>query len=233
MSQDLDSRVSLSLHPASVAKIDGYNDATKGYAAGTERVLHEAYSGILAVHAAMDAAKRDPTLNDAARVIKVGDLAQRVFAKLAKAFDAERSNLERGIAHIEAQLSAPVTAKASHPLASEVRAFVKAMPATERVFFIRTAILSDDDVTASSCLGAPSYLCGIDEKMQGVLLRTYHERNVPAEAAKLKVMQSAKALIEERGGLIFSQLEKAVGAQPHEVRRLRDAKARSDKAFAV
>lgn len=233
MAQDVDTRVSLSLHPATVTKIDGYSEKTAGYIAGTERVLHEAYSGVRSVFAAMDAAKKDPTLNEAARIIKVDDMAQRVLTKIAKLFDAERNNLERGIAHIEAQLSAPITAKASHPLASEVRAFLRDMPLTERVTFVRRAILSGDDVTATAVLGAPAYLSGIDEKMKPVLVRTYHEHNAPDEAAKLKTMQGAKSLIEERGGLLFSNLEKAVGAQPHEVRKLREAKLRSDKAFAA
>lgn len=233
MSMELDTRVSLSLHPATVTKIDGYSEKTAGYIAGTERLLNEAYSGVRSVFVAREAADKDPTLNEPARVIKTDDMARRVFAKLAKMFDAERSNLERGIAHIEAQLSAPVTAKAAHPVAAEIRAHVKGLRQAERATFIRTAILNGDDVTATACLGVPSYLCGMDEEMKPVLLRTYHEHNAPDEAAKLKVMIGAKALIEDRGGLLFGQLEKAVGARPHEVSRLRQAKARSDEAFAA
>ena len=233
MSLEPKSRTSLSLHPATVQKIDGYSEATKGYVAGTERALHEAYSGVSSVHAAMDAAKKDPTLNEAARTIKVDDLAQRVFTKIAKLFDTERGNLEKGIALIEAQLTAPVQAKASQPLAAEVRAFVKGLPLAERAAFVRAAILKGDDVTATAALGAPHFLSGIDEKMMPVLVRTYHEHSAPEEAAKLKVMLGAKALIEDRGGLLFGQLESAVGAKPHEVRRLREARNASDRAFAL
>lgn len=231
--EDLNTRVSLSLHPATVSKIEGYSDDTKVYVAGTERVLHEAYSGVSSVFAAMDAAKRDLTLNEAGRILKVDDMAQRVFAKVAKQFDTERVNLEKGIAQIEAELSAPVTAKASHPLASEVRAFVLAMDLNQRAQFIRKAILNGDDVTATAVLGAPAYLSGIDPKMMPVLIRTYREHNSPEVAAKLRVMQGAAALLAERGGLLFTNLEKAVGAKPHEVQKLRDAKKRSEKAFAA
>src|SRR6476469_277464 len=132
MAADINTRVSLSLHPLCVTRIEGYSDATKGYAAGTERVLHEAYSGVTSVFAAMDAAKKDPTLNDAGRILKVDEMAQRVFTKCAKQFDAERANLEKGIAQIEADLSAPITAKASHYLAAEVRAFVRQLPLADR-----------------------------------------------------------------------------------------------------
>ena len=95
------------------------------------------------------------------------------------------------------------------------------------------AILSGDDVTATAVLGAPAYLSGIDPKMMPVLIRTYREHNSPEVAAKLRVMQGAAALLAERGGLLFTNLEKAVGAQPHEVQKLRDAKKRSEKAFAA
>ena len=65
MEPDINTRVSLSLHPATLTKLEGYGEETRGYVAGTERALHEAYSGISSVHAAMDAAKKDPTLNEA------------------------------------------------------------------------------------------------------------------------------------------------------------------------
>ncbi|MEL7755457.1 hypothetical protein AAG601_06610 [Citromicrobium bathyomarinum] len=233
MSTNINTRVSLSLHPQTVTKIDGFSEETRGYIAGTERALHEAYSGISSVHAAMDAAKKDPTLNDAARVIKVDDLAQRTFQRLAKLFDAESTRLDKGIALQEEKLSAPVQAKASHYLAAEVRAFVREMPDNERAFFIRSAIRRGDDITATACLGGPAYLSGLNDEMHSVLLKTYHEHNGPEEAAKLKVMLGARALIAERGGLLHSQLENAVGRPPHEVRLLREAKDRSDKAFAV
>lgn len=233
MSIKLDSRVSLSLHPATVTKIDGYSEATAVYVAPVRRLLEEAYTSIAAVFDAKDASLRDPTLNDAGRIVKTDDKAQKVLGKLTRAFDAERGNLERGIAHIEKELQAPVTAKAAHSIASEIRAHVNGLPSVERFGFIRAAIERGDVETATACLGAPGYLSGIDDNTKGVLLRIYHEHNAPGEAAKLKVMEGAKKLIEERGGLLFIELEKAVGERPDVVRKMREAKARSDKAFAA
>jgi len=233
MSVKLDTRVTLSLHPENVTKIDGYSEATSVYVAPIRRLLEDAYTSISAVFTAKAASNTDLTLNDAARLIKADDMAQKVLGKLTRGFDAERANLAKGIAHIEAQLASPITVKAAHPVAAEVRAYVKAMPDKDRATFIRDAILNGDEVTASSCLGAPSYLSGIDDKMSQVLLRTYHEHSAPEEAAKLKVMRGAKNLIEQRGGLLFSQLEEAVGANSHAVRKLREAKKQSDNAFVV
>lgn len=233
MSIEVDTRVTPALHPANIAKIDGYTDATKGYVAGTERALHEAYSGVTAVFAAAESVKRDLSLTEAARVLKVADMADRVFSKVAKLFDTESNNLNKGIAHLEAQLNAPVAARAAHPIAAEVRAYVLAMKGPDRVNFVYKAITSGDTVTAESVLGAPSYLSGIEPATQAVLVRTYHEQSAPEEAAKLKTMQGALALLGNRGGLLFTQLEQAVGAKPHEVRAIRQAKALADKAFAV
>lgn len=107
------------------------------------------------------------------------------------------------------------------------------MKGPDRVGFIYRAITSGDHTTAEAVLGAPSYLSGIEAATQAVLLRTYHEHAAPDEAARLKTMQGALAMLGGRGGLLFTQLEAAVGAKPHEVRALRQAKARSDEAFAA
>jgi hypothetical protein len=233
MVEKVDSRVTPSLHPANVTKIDGYSEATAVFVAPTERVLAEAYEGIARVHNAREAARTDPTLTEAAQIIKTDEMAQKVFAKVARAFDAERMNLEKGIAHIEKELSAPVTAKAAHPIAAEVRNYVRSLPVEKRVSFVQAAINSGDETTATAILGGPSYLSGIDANMEAVLVRLYREKMTPDAAARLKVMRGAKELLENRGGLLITQLEKAVGAQSHVVRRMREAKGRSDKAFAA
>ncbi len=233
MSMQLDNRVTPALHPANVTKIDGYGDATKAYAAGAERALEEAYSGVSAVFEARDAAKRDPSLTDAGRTMKVDDMAQRVFKRVAAMFDKESANLSKGIAHLEEKLNAPVNARAAHPIAAEIRAYIRGMKEADRSTFVFNAITRGDMVTAEAALAGPSYLCGLTPEGHAALLRMYHERAAPDEAAKLKTMQGALALLGSRGGLLFTQLELAVGAKPHEVQALRAAKARSDKAFAA
>lgn len=233
MAIELKRGTSISLHPETITKIDGFSEELRGYIGGTERALHEAYSGVSAVHAAMDAAKRDPTLNEAARVVKVDDMARRVFKKVAGMFDAEIVRLEKGIALAEEKLGGPVAAKASHFLASEVRAYVRELPEAERWPFIRAAIRGGDDLTATACLGGPAYLSGLSDAMHDNLLLTYHTHNNPGEAARLKLMRGAKDLIEQRSGLLHVELEKAVGRPPHEVRLMREAKNAADQAFAA
>ena len=82
-------------------------------------------------------------------------------------------------------------------------------------------------------LGAPSYLSGIRTEAQAALLRVYHEKASPDEAARLTVMKAALALLGSRGGMMFAALEQAVGANPQAVRKMREAKARADKALAA
>ena len=44
-------------------------------------------------------------------------------------------------------------------------------------------------------------------------------------------MQAAQDMIMRNGALLHGQLEAAVGAPPHKVRALREAKLKADKAF--
>lgn len=233
MSIQLDPRVTPSLHPENVVRLAGYSDATKGYVEGTERAFREAYEGIAAVLDAKEAVKRDLSLTEAGRTMKVDDMAQRVFKKVAAMFDRESANLSKGIALIEEKLNAPVAARAAHPIAAEVRAHVRSMSDSDRPGFVINAINSGDAITVESVLGAPSYLSGIRTEAQAALLRMYHEKASPEEAARLTVMKAALALLGNRGGMMFAALEQAVGANPQAVRRIREAKARADKALAA
>lgn len=233
MSVQIDTRVTPSLHPANVANLPGYSDATKGYVEGAERALHEAYTGVAAVFDAKEAVRRDLSLIDAGRTMKVDELGQRVFKKVAALFDTQMANLTKGIAHIEEKLNAPVNARAAHPIAAEIRAYVRAMPESDRPGFVFNAITRGDLVTAKAALAGPSYLCGLTPEGHAALLRKYHEQAAPEEAAKLSVMQGALKLLGNRGGMMFIALEEAVGAHPDAVRRMREAKARADKALAA
>lgn len=233
MSIQIDPRVTPSLHPENVVRLPGYSDATKGYVEGTERAFREAYDGIAAVLDAKEAVKRDMSLTEAGRTMKVDDMAQRVFKKAAALFDREGANLSKGIALIEEKLNAPVNARAAHPIAAEIRAFIRAMPESDRPGFVFAAVTRGDLVTAEAALAGPSYLCGLTPEGHAALLRKYHEHAAPEEAAKLNLMQGALALLGSRGGMMFAALEQAVGANPQAVRKMREAKARADKALAV
>ncbi|CAN7285224.1 hypothetical protein LJR251_001367 [Rhizobium rhizogenes] len=231
---DVDIRVSPSLHPDTVMQIDGYgDDDTVAVLAPTMTAFSEAYEGLRKIHDAKAAADRNPTWNDAQKVVVTDDYAQKQFARIAKGFDVTRANLEKGIASIEQELSKPVESSAANVIAAEVRAHIKGLSTGERMTVIRQAINDGDHAVATAVLGAPAMLSGIDQQMQKVLSRQYHERHNPQTAKRLKVMKAAKAMIEERGGLVFKEMEKAVGMRPDKVKALRDAKNASEAAFII
>lgn len=233
MSIEVDSRVSVSLHPRNVEALDGYDEDTAPVLGAVVTAFDEAYQGIGQVYTAREKAKQNPTWNEAQQVIQVQDLADKVFARAAKAMDAQRLTLEKGIAHLNKEMTVPVESRASHPISQEIRAHIKNLPSASRMGFIKNAIDAGDHETAQAALGAPAYLSGVDAGMQSVLLRLYREKTNPQMAKRLKAMEGAKALLDERSGLLHSELEKAVGLPPHKVQQLRNAKSAAERAFVL
>ena len=233
MSDGIDVRVTPSLHPDNVDQLEGFNEETAPYLATTKTAFSEAYQGIAQVLDARAAAAKNPAWNDASQLIMTQEFADKVFARIARSMDGAKAALDKGIAFIEGELAAPVTAKAAASVAAEIRSFVKAMPNGERISFIQRAIAEGDETTVSSLLGAPSYLSGLDASMASIFLRAWHERNSPALAQRLKAMSGARDLILNRGGLVHSELTKAIGASPHKIAALRAAKSKAEKAFVL
>lgn len=231
MSEGIDTRVTPALHPDNVKQVEGYDDQTAPYVSLVETAFSDAYIGIGQVHSAREKARTNPTWNEAQQTIHTQEFADKVFSGIARRMDGAIASLDKGITALEAQLSAPVTSVAAQGVAVEIRAHVKALPTSKRLGFIQDALAAGDAVTVSSVLGAPSYLSGIDAGMQAALLRQWHERNSPEIAQRLKAMKGARDLITNRGGLVFRELEKAVGAPPDKVKALREAKTAAEKAF--
>ena len=234
MSTDIDTRITPALHPDNVREIEGYAEGdVAAVLAPTMTAFDEAYRGIGKVHDAREAAKKNPVWNESMQIIATDDMAQKQLGRIAKGFDSVRANLTKGIEHIEKELSSPVESRASVTLAAEVRAHAKGLAPGERMNLVRQAIDGGDHITATAILGAPAYLSGLDANMQATLLRTYHEKHNPVQATRLKVMTGARELIEKRAGLVFTELEKAVGVPPHKARQLREAKTNSEKTFVL
>ncbi len=233
MAEEVDTRVTPALHPLNVKEVDGYDETTAPYLGSVETAFSEAYLGIGQVHTAREKARANPTWNEAQQVIATDDLAQKVFSRVARQFDSAKANLDKSIAALDEQLTAPVVAKAGQSVAAEIRAHTKALGTTERVGFLRQAMANGDHMTVSAVLGAPSYLSGLDPSMQQTLTRMYHEQAAPDVAKRVRAMKGARDLIEQRGGLVFKEIEKAVGMAPHKVSALRTAKNAAEQAFIL
>jgi hypothetical protein len=238
MSDNIDTRITPALHPDNVKQIDGYTEETALVLGSTETALSECYEGLRAIFAAKEAAARNPTLNEAAQLIQVDDFAQKRLNKITRSFDAELARLDKAIASLESDLNQPVTARASAALATEIRAHAKSMKTGERQAFIQQAIDKGDEVSATALLGAPAYLSGMTADMQKTLLRYWHAKQSPEKAARLKVMQGAKTLIEKNAPLAFPAVAKAVGfiSDPKSQRKiyakeLREARNAAEQPF--
>ena len=141
-----------------------------------------------------------------------------------------RATLDKQIAHFEETLQQPLESRASVGISGEIRKFVKDMTTEERHKFIQEAIDAGDHTTVSAVLGAPSYLSGLDANFAKTYTRFWHERATPEVATKLKAVRNAKAAIEERGALLFKEVEKAMGSTWGKVQELRQG---NDKALAA
>lgn len=233
MADNIDHRITPALHPDNVRQIEGFDEDTAPVLAPTMTAFSAAYEGVRAVYAAREAADRNPAWTDEARIIQVDAFAKKHLDKITSTFDAIRSNLGKGIAALEQQLSQPLEAKAAASIAAEIRAHVKNLPNEKRHRFVQEALDSGDVVTVSSVLGAPPYLSGLDGQFQQVYTRRWHERSSPDATKRLRAMQGAKAMIEERAGLVFSAMEKAVGGTSAKAKELRDAQAVAERAFVL
>lgn len=233
MADNIDTRVTPSFHPNTVQAIDGYDADTASILAGTEAAFNEAYIGIGRVHDAREAAKTNPTWNEAQQVIATQDLADKLTTQLAKRFDSATANLTRVVEGLERDLSQPIEGNGVGAMAGEIRSYVHALPEGQRMSFIQKAIESGDTRTVGACLGGPAYLCGITPEMQTALLRMHHEKASPRAAKQLRAAKAGLELLGDRGPLIFKEMEKAVGVKQAKVQQIRAAKAAAEKSFAV
>jgi len=133
MADNIDSRVTPSFHPDTVRAIDGYDDDTAGILAGTEAAFNEAYIGVGRIHDAREAAKTNPTWNEAQQVIATQDLADKLTTQLAKRFDSATVNLTRVVEGLERELSQPIEGNGAGAMAGEIRSYVHALPQGERM----------------------------------------------------------------------------------------------------
>lgn len=231
MPTKIDSRLTPSLHAETIKNIDGYNEElTAPILAPAIEALDDAYITLGKLHDARDAAKKNQAWSEGQQVLAVSDAAWKQQQRLAKKLDGVLATLGTQIAHFEKELSQPLESRASVGISGEIRKYVKEMATSERQRFLMQAISEGDHTTVGAVLGAPSYLSGLDSDSQSIYVRMWHEKTSPDKAIKLKAVQNTKRLIEDRAGLIFKEIEKAMGASWSTVNKLRQG---NDKALAA
>jgi len=233
MSDQIDTRITASLHPGNVRALADFSEADASFVGQVETAFSTAFEGLRQVHDAREAARENPTWNEAQQIIATDDLARKTLDRATRAFDSAKANLDKTISSYEAQLTQPVEAKAALSVCAEIRAHVKGLTVPERLKFVQDAIANGDHTSASAVLGAPSYLSGLEGETAAAFTRHYHETGSPEVARRVRLMKAARGLITDKGGLIFKETEKAVGMRPDRVAALRRAKDDAERAFIL
>lgn len=240
----IDPRITPAFHPQNIASMDEYDSDTEGELRQVVDAFTALYQGVGKVLDARDATLANGAWTEDMKVIKIQEAADRAFAKFAPALDKVFANMRAGVALIEKELAAPVEASAAASVAAEIRAHVKALaerqgtstldkrPGQSAIGFVQQAIQNGDHKTATAVLGAPPYLSGITPEMHAALLRQWHEKANPVASKRLRAMQSAMAMIQDRGALVHGELEKLVGKSPAHAKALRDRNAAAEKALS-
>lgn len=119
MSEQIDTRITASLHPGNVRALADFSEADASFVGQVETAFSTAFEGLRQVHDAREAARRNPTWNEAQQIIATDDLARKTLDRATRAFDSAKANLDKTISSYEAQLTQPVEAKAALSVCAE------------------------------------------------------------------------------------------------------------------
>lgn len=227
MPTPVDTRITPSLHSETLREVDGYDETMLPHIAAAFEALDDAYLTIAKIHDARDAAKKNQAWTPEQAVLAVSEAAYKQQQRLLKKFDGLVATMDKQIAHFEQELSQPLESRAAVTVAGEIRSYAKNLTTEERHKFLQQAIDAGDQTTVSACLGAPSYLSGLDANFAKTYVRFWHEKMNPQSAQRLKAIRGAKAHIEKVGPLIMGQVEKAMGSDWGRVKALREGNSKA------
>lgn len=212
MATEIDTRVSIDLHPETVMKLDGVDADTAPFIAPAVEAFEAAYAYVASIHEVRAAAFADPTLTPEAALLRTDDHAAGKLAAVTQRFDNTIARFTTTIKSLESDLSASVKELASKAVSGEVRAHMKA--SKDRVKLMEQALAEKDDEVLSAVLGAPPMLSGLSKELHAVFLRAYNAQRKPEASKRLKALTAARTHLENRGGLILREMERAVGTVP-------------------
>jgi hypothetical protein len=229
---EVTTNVTASLHPQNLLAIDGINDDTRGYIAPAVEAFETAYMGIQKIHEARAAAEKNQAWTPENRQLMIANFAEKHQENITKKFDGAVAGMTKTIEALDAMLNDPVKADAERSsIASEIRAYVKNLTTEQRHDFLRDAHNSGDVETLRAVLGAKPFLSGITEDERQTRTRMLHEKLSPEVANRLKVLRAAREMLLDRGGLVFSEVEKGIGASWDKIQTIRKGQSHADNAL--
>jgi hypothetical protein len=225
--------VSPTLSPVNITSMEGY-EANAGYLAHASTSMDTAYQSVEAVITARQKLKLDESRTERARMLMVAELAEKYSSKVQRQFESSWKKLDAAIRHTESELTKPVEEFAGiGNVASEIRAHLKSLPATQRSKFLADALEANDDRTLQSVLGAPGYLSGLGPEEHKHHTRLYHNNKAPEVTARLAAMRGAIEKLERAQPVVIMEFAKAVGANQREIERLRAASNEAEAALVM
>lgn len=211
MSDEMDIRISPTLHPGIAGEIADYDDDTRPLLGQSETAVDEAFKALQSIHDAKAGAERNPTWNDAARLVAVDNHATKVMNKVYASWSRAVDTLNANIAKMDKELNAPVEQRATASMASEIRAYFRDLKPGPRMNALRQAIEAGDEVTVTAVLGGRPYLSGLEPELHAEFLHDWHKAQRPLEAKKLAAMRQAADMLNNRYKLLTKAVTDAVG----------------------
>ena len=180
-----------------------------------------------------DAALANPALNDSAKVLVVEQYNQKQLPVVLKLMQNAHDVLQKQIAHLEGEMTAPLESTATSSIAREIRDHVKGKKPAEVRKILLHAIEHQDRETVGALLGVKQgYLVGLSDIEVQEMTRRWREKTTPKSAKRLAIAQRAFDLHGQRANLIHGALAKARGADANTARNVTAAAARMEKALA-
>ena len=232
MPEQVNPHVTPSLHPETLTALDGYNEDSVKFIGDAWSAFNDAYVTIGNIHNATEAGRKDLTQTEEHRVLIVGREAAKQQERLLRRFDVATANITKAAEHIERELSVPIASKATLAVAQEIRSHSKSLGG-KQMDFLRERIMAGDELTVSALLGAPSYLSGMTDDAQAVFTRMWHEKQNPALVQRLTLMRAVLDKLDRDAGKVFTEMEKAVGANPSKLRSIGAAHEAAQAALRI
>lgn len=223
---------SISLDPGTITAIEGFEEF-KDYLAPAQNALSTAFEGLKQIAKAREFADRNGAWNEAAKLMNVAAASEKKQESMTRAFDTASKNLTTAANALEASLSAPIESAAFGPMAAEIRAHVKSLSSDARNKFVNDMLKAGDLKSLSAVLGGPAFLSGMTEDMHKAYTRLYHEHKSPEAVRRLRATRAALDMLDQRGPLIWTQVEQAMGGSFAMAKKLRDANSEAERALLM
>lgn len=224
----------MSLDPANVTALDGWNDDTASCLKPVTDLLESTHGLLTELGKFRIAAHANGEWAEGQAILKIADAADRAFTKFAPRWDSVHATLIKQIAHYEKTLETPVKASADRPgISQELRNHFKSLTAADRMKQLHTAFDRGEHDVLAAVLGAPYQLSGLTPDMHALLTQKLNSAMNPEVANRLKATKAALALVENRTLIVHQEMERVVGVKRAKLAQLRASKSASDQALAL